>query len=297
MFTSVSGRSVLAVTGGSRGIGKGIAAVFAGEGAQVLITGRDRDTGERAAEELTGWARAAGTGGEVTFVPGDVSDPASCAAVVAAAQDRTGGIDVVCCNAGIFPRGSLDEITPQQLDDVLGVNLKGTFFVIQAASPRVWRSRCGRVIVISSITGAITGVADWAHYAASKAGQLGLVRTAALELAPAKITVNAILPGNIATEDEDDPAYVRSLLAAIPLWAPRRRQRHRARSLVPGHRGGPVHHGADPGRRRRADAARVRGRDGLAGEAGARFRDRRHHMKLRVCSAESSAASSGGNPM
>jgi len=216
MFTSVSGRSVL-VTGGSKGIGKGIAAAFAGEGAKVMITGRDRDTGERAAEELTTAARAAGAGGEVAFVAGDVSEPASCAAVVAAAEDRHGGIDVVCCNAGIFPRGSLDEITPKQLDDVLGVNLKGTFFVIQAALPALRRSRCGRVIVISSITGAITGVADWAHYAASKAGQLGLVRTAALELAPAKVTVNAILPGNIATEDEDDPAYVRSLLAAIPL--------------------------------------------------------------------------------
>src|ERR1700722_4856996 len=216
MFTSVSGRSVL-VTGGSKGIGKGIAAAFAGEGAKVMTPGRDRATGERAAEELTTAARAAGAGGEVAFVAGDVSEPASCAAVVAAAEDRHGGIDVVCCNAGIFPRGRLDEIPPKQLDDVLGVNLKGTFFVIQAALPALRRSRCGRVIVISSITGAITGVADWAHYAASKAGQLGLVRTAALELAPAKVTVNAILPGNIATEDEDDPAYVRSLLAAIPL--------------------------------------------------------------------------------
>src|ERR1700722_7604623 len=143
MFTSVSGRSVL-VTGGSKAIGKGIAAAFAGEGAKVMITGRDRDTGARAAEEPTTAARAAGAGGGGGLVAVEACEPASCAAVVAAAEDRHGGIDVVCCNAGIFPRGSLDEITPKQLDDVLGVNLKGTFFVIQAALPAPPPFRRGR---------------------------------------------------------------------------------------------------------------------------------------------------------
>ena len=213
MFTSLNGRSVL-VTGGSKGIGKGIAGSFAGAGARVVITGRDRAAGERAAAELTAASRA---GGEVTFVPGDVSDPASCETVAAAAQERLGGVDVLCCNAGIFPRARLGEISPQQLDEVLGINLKGTFFIIQAALPALRRSRHGRIIVISSITGPLTGAAGWSHYAASKAGQLGLVRTAALELAPARVTVNAILPGNIATEDEDDPEYVQSTVAAIPL--------------------------------------------------------------------------------
>ncbi|HEY2552081.1 MAG TPA: 3-oxoacyl-ACP reductase FabG [Streptosporangiaceae bacterium] len=212
MFTSLSGRSVL-VTGGSKGIGKGIAAGFAAEGGRVVISGRDQEAGERAARELTDTARAAG--GEVAFVAGDVADQESCQAVAAAAQQRHGGLDVVCCNAGIFPLARLDDMTARQLDEMLAINLKGTFFTIQAALPALRRSAHGRIIVISSITGPVTGFSGWSHYGASKAGQLGLVRTAALELAPAGITVNAILPGNIATEDED-PDYIRSMEAAIP---------------------------------------------------------------------------------
>ncbi|HUZ23206.1 MAG TPA: 3-oxoacyl-ACP reductase FabG [Streptosporangiaceae bacterium] len=218
MFTSISGRSVL-VTGGTKGIGKGIAAGFAGEGGRVVITGRDSDAGERAAAELTAAAQGSGSGGEVHFLPGDVSDPASCAAVTRAAQDRNGGLDVVCCNAGIFPAASLEEMTPAQLDEVLGINLKGTFFIVQAALPALKRSGHGRVIVTSSITGPLTGYSGWSHYGASKAGQLGFIRSAALELAHSGITVNAIMPGNIATEGLDDlgPDYLRSMEAAIPL--------------------------------------------------------------------------------
>jgi 3-oxoacyl-[acyl-carrier protein] reductase len=218
MFTSISGRSVL-VTGGTKGIGRGIAAGFAAEGARVVITGRDRDTGERAAGELTAAAQRAGSGGQVGFEPGDVSDPASCAAVTQAAQDRHGGLDVVCCNAGIFPAASLEDMTPGQLDEVLGINLKGTFFIVQAALPALKRSGHGRVIVTSSITGPLTGFAGWSHYGASKAGQLGFIRSAALELARSGITINAVLPGNIATEglDELGPDYLRSMEAAIPL--------------------------------------------------------------------------------
>jgi 3-oxoacyl-[acyl-carrier protein] reductase len=217
MFSSISGRSVL-VTGGTKGIGKGIAAGFAAEGAQVVITGRDRDAGERAAAELTA-AAGKQAGGTVSFLPGDVSDPASCAAVTAATQARHGGLDIVCCNAGVFPSASLAEMTPAELDEVLAINLKGTFFIVQAALPALRRSGHGRVIVTSSITGPLTGYAGWSHYGASKAGQLGFVRSAALELARAGITINAVMPGNIATEGLADLGadYIRSMEAAIPL--------------------------------------------------------------------------------
>ena len=151
MFTAISGRSVL-VTGGTKGIGKGIAAGFAAEGARVVITGRDREAGERAAADLTDGLKQAEAGGQVCFLRGDVSDPASCAEVVQAAQERHGGLDVVCCNAGIFPAASLEEMTPEQLDEVLGINLKGTFFIVQAALAALKRSGHGRVIVTSSIT-------------------------------------------------------------------------------------------------------------------------------------------------
>jgi 3-oxoacyl-[acyl-carrier protein] reductase len=215
MFSSISGRSVL-VTGGTKGIGKGIAAGFAAEGAKVVITGRDTGAGERAAVDLNA---AAGPGGMVSFIPGDVSDPASCEAVTATVQDRHGGLDVVCCNAGIFPSAPLAEMTPEQLDETLDINLKGTFYTVQAALPALKRSAHGRVVVTSSITGPMTGYVGWSHYGASKAGQLGFVRSAALELAASGITINAIMPGNIATEGLDDLGadYLRSMEGAIPL--------------------------------------------------------------------------------
>ena len=218
MFTSISGRSVL-VTGGTKGIGKGLAAHFAAEGAKVVITGRDSDTGKQAAADLSAAADGAAPGGQVSFLRGDVSDAESCAAVVGTTLERHGGLDVVCCNAGIFPAASLEEMTPAQLEEVLAVNLKGTFFVVQAALPALRSSGHGRVIVTSSITGPITGFAGWTAYGASKAGQLGFLRSAALELARSGVTINAIMPGNIATEGLDDlgPDYLRSMEAAIPL--------------------------------------------------------------------------------
>jgi 3-oxoacyl-[acyl-carrier protein] reductase len=216
MFTPLRGRSVL-VTGGTKGIGKGIAAAFAAEGASVVITARDEQSGKQAAADLA--RAAAADGGAVSYVPGDVADPDSCARVVAAAIERGGGLDVLCCNAGIFPAAPLTEMTPAQLEEVLGINLKGTIFAVQAALPALQESRHGRVIVTSSITGPITGFSGWSHYGASKAGQLGFIRSAALELAKAQITVNAVMPGNIMTEGLGDLGddYLRTMEASIPL--------------------------------------------------------------------------------
>jgi 3-oxoacyl-[acyl-carrier protein] reductase len=216
MFTPLRGRSVL-VTGGTKGIGKGIAAAFVAEGTSVVITGRDEAAGEQAAAELG--AAAAAAGGSVSYVHGNVADPASCASVVAAAVEQGGGLDVLCCNAGIFPAAPLTEMTPAQLEEVLGINLKGTIYAVQAALPALHESGHGRVIVTSSITGPITGFTGWSHYGASKAGQLGFVRSAALELAKAQVTVNAVMPGNIMTEGLGDLGddYLRSMEASIPL--------------------------------------------------------------------------------
>jgi len=216
MFTPLSGRSVL-VTGGTKGIGKGIAAAFAAEGANVVITGRDEQAGKQAATELA--SAAAAGGGSVSYVHGDVADPDSCARVVAAAVAGGGGLDVLCCNAGIFPAAPLSEMTSAQLEDVLGTNLKGTIYAVQAALPALQVSDHGRVIVTSSITGPITGYTGWSHYGASKAGQLGFVRSAALELARAQVTVNAVMPGNIMTEGLGDLGddYLHTMEASIPL--------------------------------------------------------------------------------
>jgi 3-oxoacyl-[acyl-carrier protein] reductase len=207
MFTSVEGRAVV-VTGGTRGIGKGIASVFARSGARVLITGRD---------EAVGKAAAAGIG--AAFVRADVAIKADCERVAAAAHDELGGVDVLCANAGVFPEARLAEITEADIDVVLGTNLKGTILSIQACLPQLLASGRGRVILTSSITGPITGFPGWTHYGASKAGQLGFMRSAAIELARDGITVNAVLPGNIMTEGlagmgED---YLAGMTAAVPM--------------------------------------------------------------------------------
>ena len=91
-------------------------------------------------------------------------------------------------------------MTAADFDQVIGTNLKGTFLSVCAVVPAMKTQKKGRIIITSSITGPITGYPGWSHYGASKAGQLGFMRTAAIELAPCNITVNAVIPGNIFTE-------------------------------------------------------------------------------------------------
>jgi 3-oxoacyl-[acyl-carrier protein] reductase len=212
MFTSIAGRSVI-VTGGTKGIGKGIAQVMAKAGASVLVTGRNRDDAERTVAELD----ALGDG-KVAYFLGDVADPESCRAMAQAAVDAFGGIDILCANAGIFPDAKLVVMTEADMDRVFDTNIKGTLLTVQACLPALTASRHGRVILTSSITGPITGFPGWAHYGASKAAQLGFMRTAAIELAPMGITVNAVLPGNVATEGlaELGEEYRAAMEASIP---------------------------------------------------------------------------------
>ncbi|WBP93745.1 3-oxoacyl-ACP reductase FabG [Mycolicibacterium neoaurum] len=212
MFHSLAGRTAI-VTGGSRGIGRGIAEVFANAGVNVVITGRNQEDLDRAV------AAAAGATGAVSAVRADVADPEQAQRVVEAAIERHDGLDIVCANAGIFPSGRLEELTPDDIDQVLAVNFKGTVFMVQAALGALTTSGHGRVIVTSSITGPVTGYPGWSHYGASKAAQLGFLRTAAIELAPRKITINAVLPGNIATEGLADMGgdYIDQMTSAVPI--------------------------------------------------------------------------------
>ncbi|MDQ1719593.1 MAG: 3-oxoacyl-[acyl-carrier protein] reductase, partial [Pseudonocardiales bacterium] len=111
------------------------------------------------------------------------------------------------------------DLSVADIDEVLGINLKGSILSVQACLPELGRSGRGRVILTSSITGPITGFPGWSHYGASKAGQLGFMRTAAIELARDKITVNAVLPGNVMTEGlaELGEDYIRGMEASVPL--------------------------------------------------------------------------------
>jgi 3-oxoacyl-[acyl-carrier protein] reductase len=179
----------------------------------VLITGRDAEAAAAAVGELS-----AG-GAEVSQFLGDVSRREDCERMAAAAVERLGGIDVLCANAGVFPDARLADMTDADIDAVLGTNLRGTILSVQACLPALAASGRGRVIMTSSITGPITGYPGWAHYGASKAGQLGFMRTAAIELAASGITVNAIMPGNIITEGLSDLGddYLAQMTESIPL--------------------------------------------------------------------------------
>lgn len=206
------GRSVL-VTGASKGIGKGIARVFVRAGAKVVIVGRDAAAAQAAAKEL-GVA-----GGSVTAFAADVTNQEQMRAAAQAAASRNGGLDILCANAGIFPQAKLEEMAPETWDEVMATNLKGTFLSVQACVPYLKKSDQGRIVITSSITGPITGYPGWTHYGATKAGQLGFMRTASIELAKYAITVNAVMPGNILTEGLEGLGadYLKSMAAAIPL--------------------------------------------------------------------------------
>lgn len=209
MFSSFEGRTVI-VTGGSKGIGLGIARVFASAGANVMIAGRD-------AASLQAAAASFGEAPVATQVA-DVTSEASCRELAATTAETFGGIDVLCANAGIFLSARLEDLDRAVLDEVIATNFYGTAFSVAACVDHLAASELGRVVVTSSITGPITGYPGWAHYGASKAAQLGYVRTAAMELAPRGITINAVLPGNIATEGLVDlgQKYLDGMAAAIP---------------------------------------------------------------------------------
>ena len=212
MFTPLNGRSVI-VTGGSKGIGKGIARTFARAGANVLIAARDEATLQAAADDV-----GKDSGARVETVVADVARVDDCRRIAEVAVERLGGIDVLCANAGVFPDRPFTEMTEADVDAVFACNVKGTMFSVQACVPALAASGHGRVVLTSSITGPITGYPGWSHYGASKAAQLGFLRTVAIELAPQRITVNAVLPGNIATEGLDDMGedYIRGMEAVIP---------------------------------------------------------------------------------
>ncbi len=175
-----------------------------------------------------------------------------------AAADRYGGVDVLCANAGMFPQVKIEDMSPETWDDVMATNLKGTFLSVKACVPYLKKSGRGRIVITSSITGPVTGFPGWTHYGATKAGQLGFMRTACMELAKYGITVNAVLPGNIVTEGliELGDDYMKGMAASVPLgkrlgdgrgYRPRRPVPRLARSRL--------HHRPDHHRRWRPDPA------------------------------------------
>lgn len=177
------------------------------------MIGRNADDGAAAVESLKG------NGGIATCWRGDVTQQPAMEAAVATVVAAFGGIDILCANAGIFPPVPLEEMNESAWDAVFATNLKGMLCSIQAALPHLKHSTAGRIVLTSSITGPLTGYPGWAHYGATKAGMLGCMRTAALELARCRITIHAVLPGNVLTAGGRDlgQEYIDATTASIPL--------------------------------------------------------------------------------
>ncbi len=212
MFTPLTDK-VVVITGASKGIGRGVAKRFAEVGARLLVINRNKKDGDSLVTELTE------SGCTAYSYAADVSDEKAMMSAAQFAKEKYGSIDVLCVNAGIYPCKKLEELSLADWDLVNDINLKGTFLTVKSFLPLLKQAEYGRVILTSSITGPITGFPGWTHYGATKAGQLGFMRSLALELAPENITVNSILPGNILTEGAEKMGeeHIEQMARWIPL--------------------------------------------------------------------------------
>jgi len=191
--SGIADKSVI-VTGGSRGIGRAIVELLAGEGADVTFFYRDN---RGAADEVLAAGRDAGQ--RIAAEQVDVRDSAACAAAVERIAERNGRLDVLVNNAGIIRDNPLAAMDDDDVKSVLDTNVGGVFNVTRAVVPHMIMQRAGKIINLSSVAGEKGGRGQ-TNYAASKGAINALTRALAVELAPRKITVNCVAPGVIETE-------------------------------------------------------------------------------------------------
>ena len=203
---------VAVVTGGARGIGKAICQELASQGASLAVV----DIQQELAEETAAAFR--GEGVKAAAFAANVADPESVKAMVSDVLAELGKVDILVNNAGITRDNLLIRMKEEEWDAVLAVNLKGTFNCIKAVARPMMKAHYGKIVNIASVVG-VMGNAGQANYSASKAGVIGLTKTAAKELAARGITVNAVAPGYIETEMTAQlPEKARqALLSVVPL--------------------------------------------------------------------------------
>lgn len=209
---TLAGKTAL-VTGASRGIGKEIALELARNGANIVVNyAGNQQLAEQVVDEIRSFGR------ESIAIQADVANSETVDQMVKETVNRFGSLDILVNNAGITRDQLLMRMKESDWDDVLNTNLKSVFLTTKAVSRQMMKQRKGRIINIASIVG-VSGNAGQANYVAAKAGIIGFTKTAAKELAPRNITVNAVAPGFITTDMTDKlPEDVKQeLYKQIPL--------------------------------------------------------------------------------
>ncbi|EDP74632.1 3-oxoacyl-[acyl-carrier-protein] reductase [Hydrogenivirga sp. 128-5-R1-1] len=209
---NLSGKTAL-VTGSTRGIGKATAYRLSEAGAKVVVTGRSEDRAREVAKEISD-----STGNEVFSVALDIGSKESIEEALKRVNEEVGGVDILVNNAGINRDTLFIRMKYEDWDEIIRVNLTGTFLITQLVVKGMLKKKWGRVINMSSVVAFIGNVGQ-ANYSAAKAGLVGFTKTLAKELAPRNITVNAIAPGFIETDmTENLPEEIKQgFLNQIPM--------------------------------------------------------------------------------